>query len=94
MHFGAAYKHAHGRILEFSASPFQAFPFWPDPNHRDDASTGYERIFIHGGLNFFFGMLSLNASTGSFELYTWPLFHPQYEPRLLETFTFSANRCL
>ena len=91
MHFGAAYRHNNGRVLEFSASPFQAFPFWPDSDPMNNKTTGYERIFIHGGLNFYFGKLTLNSTGGAFELFSWPLFLPQSEPAVYDSYAFPRN---
>ena len=93
MHFGAAYSHAFGRILELSASPFQAFPFWPDSDPHNDVQRGYRRIFIHGGLNFHFGALRLSHKSGRFDIYAWPTLFPQSQPRIIETLEFNSNHC-
>jgi hypothetical protein len=93
MHFGAAFSHAFGRVLEFSASPFQAFAFWPDPDPHDDKHKGYRRLFIHGGANFFFGALRLSNSGGRFEVYTWPSLLPRSEPRLTDSLDFAQSHC-
>jgi hypothetical protein len=91
MHFGAAYRHHHGRVTEFSASPFQAFPFWPLSDPQNDIRTGYKRIFIHGGLNFYFGKVTLEPDKVRFEVFRWPTFLPQSTPTLFETLDMVVN---
>lgn len=91
MHFGAAYEYGPG-VYEFSASPFAAFPFWAEDEHRSGigARSDYKRIFIHSAA-YFFGKLTLRKKGSSkFELYKWPLLQPSTPAKVFDEFSFGG----